>query len=102
MHNYLKEAKPSPKEDLSEVRETVREILKSVKNEGVEAVRRYSKTFDNWAPDSFKITSDEMAAAKSKLPTTMVEDIDYCQAQIRNFAEELCPHDRDYTQGRRG
>ena len=88
MHNYLKEAKPSPKEDLSEVRETVREILKSVKNEGVEAVRRYSKTFDNWAPDSFKITSDEMAAAKSKLPTTMVEDIDYCQAQIRNFAEE--------------
>ena len=88
MSNYLKEAKPSPKEDLSEVRETVREILESVKNEGVEAVRRYSKNFDNWAPDSFKITSDEIKAAKSKLPTTMVEDIDYCQAQIRNFAEE--------------
>ena len=88
MHNYLKEAKPSPKEDLSEVRETVRDILESVKNEGVAAVRRYSKNFDNWAPDSFKITRDEMAAAESKLPTTMVEDIDYCQAQIKNFAEE--------------
>jgi len=88
MHSYLKEAKPRPKEDLSEVRETVRAILENVKNEGVEAVRRYSKNFDNWAPDSFKITRDEIEAAKSKLPTTMVEDIDYCQAQIRNFAEE--------------
>ena len=88
MHSYLKEGKPRPKEDLSEVRETVRAILENVKNEGVEAVRRYSKNFDNWAPDSFKITRDEIEAAKSKLPTTMVEDIDYCQAQIRNFAEE--------------
>ena len=88
MHSYLKEAKPRPKEDLSEVRETVREILENVRNQGVEAVRRYSKNFDNWAPDSFEITRDEIDAARSKLPTTMVEDIDYCQAQIRNFAEE--------------
>ena len=88
MHSYLKQAKPRPKEDLSEVKEMVREILENVKNEGVEALRRYSKNFDNWAPDSFKITRDEIEAAKSKLPTTMVEDIDYCQAQIRNFAEE--------------
>ena len=87
MHSYLKEAKPKPEEDLSQVRETVREILESVKNEGVEAVRRYSRNFDSWAPDSFKITRDEIEAARSKLPTTMVEDIDYCQVQIRNFAE---------------
>lgn len=88
MHSYLKQAKPRPKEDLSKVRETVREILESVKNEGVAAVRRYSKNFDSWAPESFKITRDEMEAAGSKLATTMVEDIDYCQTQIKNFAEE--------------
>ena len=88
MHRYLKQAKPAPEEDLSQVRETVREILESVKTEGAEAVRKYSKNFDNWAPDSFKITPDEMAAAKNKLPATMVEDIDYCQVQIRNFALE--------------
>lgn len=51
MHSYLKEAKPRPKEDLSEVRETVREILESVKDEGVEAVRRYSKNFDKLGND---------------------------------------------------
>ena len=88
MHRYLKQAKPAPEEDLSQVRETVREILESVKTEGEEAVRKYSKNFDNWAPDSFKITPDEMAEAKNKLPATMVEDIDYCQVQIRNFAQE--------------
>ena len=87
MHSYLKRAKPRPKEDLSAVRDIVRDILTSVQAEGEEAVRRYSQNFDNWAPDSFRISPDEIKAARSKLPTTMAEDIDYCQSQIRNFAE---------------
>ncbi len=87
MHKYLKAAKPRPKEDLSSVRQTVREILESVQDEGEAALRRYSKTFDNWTPESFKISRDEMRGARSKLPVTMAEDIDYCQTQIRNFAE---------------
>ena len=87
MPSYLKRAKPRPKEDLSAVRDIVRDILESVQAEGAAAVRRYSKNFDNWAPDSFKIGPDDIKAARSKLPTTMAEDIDYCQTQIRNFAE---------------
>lgn len=88
MLRYLKEAKPQAEEDLSRVRETVRSILESVKREGEEAVRRYSRDLDNWAPDSFKITRDQMEEAGSRLPQSMKEDIDYCQAQIRNFAQE--------------
>ena len=87
MPSYLKHAKPRPKEDLSAVREIVRDILASVQAEGAAAVRRYSQNFDNWAPDSFKISPDEIRTARSKLPTTMAEDIDYCQSQIRYFAE---------------
>jgi len=87
MPSYLKSAKPRPKEDLSAVRDIVRDILQSVQADGQEAVRRYSQNFDNWAPDSFKIGPDEIKAARSKLPTTMAADIDYCQAQIRHFAE---------------
>jgi len=49
-------------------------------------VRFYSEKFDNWSPDSFKISNDEIAAAKGKLSASMVEDIDFCQAQIKNFA----------------
>ena len=88
MPNYLKSAKPRAKEDLSAVRDIVRDILESVQAEGEAAVRRYSKNFDDWAPESFKIGPDDIKSARSKLPTAMADDIDYCQTQIRNFAEK--------------
>lgn len=85
---YLKKAKQQPKEDLTRVRETVREILDKVRAEGEAAVRYYSGKFDNWSPKSFKISADEIKAVKSQLPSAMAADIDFCQAQIRNFAAE--------------
>lgn len=83
---YFKEAKKRQAEDLSAVRDTVAEMIARVMSEGEAAVRFYSKKFDNWSPDSFKISNDEMATAKRKLPASMVEDIDFCQTQIKNFA----------------
>ena len=85
---FLKKAKERPAEDLSQVRETVRRIIEKVKQEGEDAVRHYSETFDKWAPKSFKISEDDMRSARDKLPVSMAEDIDFCQAQIRNFARE--------------
>ena len=85
---YLKKAKERPIEDLTRVRETVREIIDKVRREGEAGVRYYSAKFDNWSPKSFKIGVEEMKAVKSQLPSSMVEDIDFCQAQIRNFATE--------------
>ncbi len=85
---YLKKAQERPAEDLSQVRETVRRIIEKVKQEGEDAVRHYSKAFDQWAPKSFKISENDMRSARDKLPASMAEDIDYCQAQIRNFARE--------------
>jgi sulfopropanediol 3-dehydrogenase len=85
---YLKHAKERPKEDLTRVRETVREIIDRVRREGEAGVRHYSSKFDNWSPKSFKVGAEEIAAVKAQLPATMVADIDFCQAQIRNFATE--------------
>ncbi len=85
---YLKQAKERPREDLTTVRDTVREIIEQVRQKGEEAVRFYSKKFDDWSPAGFKITGDEIASAKKQLPAGMREDIDFCQAQIRNFAHE--------------
>jgi sulfopropanediol 3-dehydrogenase len=85
---YLKQAKERPREDLTTVRDTVREIIEQVRQKGEEAVRFYSEKFDDWSPASFKITGDEIASAKKHLPAGMREDIDFCQAQIRNFAHE--------------
>jgi sulfopropanediol 3-dehydrogenase len=70
------------------VREAVREMIQRVKDEGEAAVRYYSEKFDNWSPKSFKISKDEMMSVKNKLPQREIDDIDFCQAQIRNFATE--------------
>jgi sulfopropanediol 3-dehydrogenase len=85
---YLKHAKEKPQEDLTAVRDTVAEIIARVRQEGEAAVRFYSQKFDDWSPASFKVSEDEIAAAKNQLAASMREDIDFCQAQIRNFAQE--------------
>ncbi len=88
MPHVLKKAKTRGPEDVSAVQNTVREILERVKKEGEASVRYYSEKFDKWSPKSFKVTQDEIRKAKKSLPATEVEDIAFCQAQIRNFAEE--------------
>lgn len=88
MAEYLKKAIPKPEEDLTAVQDTVREILSRIKKEGETAVRHYSKTFDHWDPKYFKISEDQIRTVKKQLPVSEVEDIDFCQAQIRNFATE--------------
>ena len=55
MATYLKKAKERPKEDLTAVREAVREILTKVREEGEAAIRYYSEKFDRWSPKSFKL-----------------------------------------------
>ena len=88
MVEYLKKAMEKPEEDLSNVRDIVGEILERVKNEGEEALRYYSQKFDNWSPQSFRVSEDEIQKAKRALPQSMVDDISFCQTQIRNFARE--------------
>ena len=87
MAYYLKEAKERPAEDLSAVRGIVAEVLEKVRTEGEAALRMYSEKFDKWSPPSFKVSQDEIQKAKSQLPQSMVDDIDFCQTQIRNFAQ---------------
>jgi len=88
MAEYLKRAIEKPEEDISKVSATVREIIERVKTEGEAGVRYYSTKFDNWNPKSFRVSEDEILSAKKQLPETEIEDIDFCQEQIRNFATE--------------
>lgn len=88
MAEYLKRAVERPQEDIATVRDTVREILDRVKADGETAVRYYSEKFDGWSPKTFRITQEQIEQAKRDLPRTEIEDIDFCQGQIRNFAQE--------------
>jgi sulfopropanediol 3-dehydrogenase len=88
MARYLKRAVERPVEDLTAVRKTVSEILERIRKEGADAVRFYSRKFDHWEPKSFRLSPDEIRAARRALPASEIADIDFCQAQIRNFASE--------------
>ena len=73
-------------EQQTQVRRTVEEILVTIGARGEAAVREYSEKFDKWSPASFRLTADEIEACISALPRQTIADIEFAQAQIRNFA----------------
>ncbi|RLC01528.1 MAG: histidinol dehydrogenase [Deltaproteobacteria bacterium] len=96
MVEYLKKAMEKPEEDISAVRYIVMEILERVKNEGEDALRYYSQKFDNWSPKSFRVSNDDIQKVQKSLPQSMVDDIKFCQTQIRNFAREQMKRLQDF------
>lgn len=70
-----------------ELGEVVSGVIDRIRTEGDAAVRQYSTQFDDWAPDSFELTSDQVRTAMQNVPTTVLDDIRTVQANVRDFAE---------------
>ena len=87
MAEYLKRATPVPEADRRAVSETVAEILRRVRSEGLAAVRDYSRRFDGWDPPSFRVSDEEIAAARDKLAPDVLVSLEFAHEQIRHFAE---------------
>ena len=68
------------------VRATVEEILGDVADRGDDAVHHYSRTFDGWDPESFRLSEAEIEACVAAVPEQTVDDIRFAQEQIRRFA----------------
>ena len=74
-------------EDDGKVRASVEATLKDIEKRGDAAVRELSGKFDNWRPDSFRLTGAQIDAAVGQLSAREIEDIKFAQTQIRRFAE---------------
>ncbi len=87
---YLKRGKSDA--DVAEadakVRATVEGILADIEKRGNAAVRELAEKFDGHAPENFRLSDDEIAAAIAKVSPGDIADIEFAQAQIRNFAEK--------------
>jgi sulfopropanediol 3-dehydrogenase len=70
----------------AKVRETVETILADVEAHGDKAVRELSHRFDNWAPDNFRLSEQEIESAIGQVAKRDLDDIRFAQAQVRNFA----------------
>ena len=89
MIKYLKKSKPEIEkiEDDRKVRTSVEEILSKIKKDGDDAIRFYSKKFDNYSPNSFRLSDTQIKECLTKVSSKDLEDIKFAQTQIKNFAE---------------
>src|SRR5690348_17070159 len=72
----------------AKVRETVETILADIEARGDKAVRELSQKFDNWSPENFKLSPQDIERAISQISKRDLEDIKFAQAQVRNFAQK--------------
>lgn len=89
MIKHLKKGQPidSKQKQNQSVRDIVENILAHVETEGDAAIREYSEKFDNWTPESFKLSEDEIKACYTQLDEQLINDIKWAQSQVRNFAQ---------------
>ena len=71
----------------AKVRSTVEGILKDIEARGDDAVRHYSRQFDQWDPADFTLSQAAIEAAVKQLSAREVEDIRFAQTQVRGFAQ---------------
>jgi sulfopropanediol 3-dehydrogenase len=69
------------------VRDIVSGIIADVRARGDEAVRAHSARLDNWSPASFRLSGEDIERIISAVPQQVLDDIDFAQAQVRNFAQ---------------
>jgi sulfopropanediol 3-dehydrogenase len=80
----------------------VSEMLIDLEKNGLAAVRKYSKTFDNWEPDDFELSQEQIDESIDKVDPQVIKDTDFCYNNIRQFADaqlktllplevEVCP-----------
>jgi sulfopropanediol 3-dehydrogenase len=90
MAKFIKEGKSISEiqEADSKVKEIVSNVIKDIETNGDAAVRKYSEKFDNWSPESFRLSKEQIEEIVASVPAQVIEDIKFAQRQIRNFAEK--------------
>lgn len=65
----------------------VSRMLIELERNGIDAVRKYSRQFDDWDPPSFQLTPDQIETAIAQVSEQAIRDTDFCQSNVRSFAE---------------
>src|SRR4051794_39051999 len=73
-------------ENDAETASVVSRMLIELEREGMDAVRRYSRQFDDWDPPSFQLTCEQISSAVRQVPEQAIEDTEFCQENVRSFA----------------
>jgi len=71
----------------AKVRATVEDVLSNIEKRGDKAVHEYAKQFDGWDGSGFRLSEDQIKACYQLLDDQVISDIEFAQAQVRNFAQ---------------
>ncbi|MEE2638301.1 MAG: histidinol dehydrogenase [Acidobacteriota bacterium] len=74
-------------EEDGETTRYVAELLRDLRIRGIDAVRDYSKRFDDWDPPEFELSAQQIDEAVTKCSDQVVTDTAFCQGNVRAFAE---------------
>ena len=69
------------------VRDVVEATLANIERRGDAAVRELSVKFDGWDRESYALTAQEKQDCLDQLSGQDLKDIEFAQAQVRNFAQ---------------
>lgn len=69
------------------VRDTVEATLSDIEKRGDAAVRELSIKFDGWDREDYRLSQGEIDACVDSLTPQERKDIEFAQAQVRNFAQ---------------
>ncbi len=89
MIEYLKrgisDAEKASEDD--KTRAVVESTLAEIEQHGDKAVRALSEKFDNYSPENFKLSPDEIQNLIAQLTPGELKDLKFAQQQVRNFAQ---------------
>lgn len=82
---FIQSLKARVSENDRSVEDKVAEILKDVRDNGDEAVRRYTMKFDGWAPEKAEITKEEIDALTADCDPAFIASMERAAENIRTF-----------------
>jgi len=85
--HHLKQPKRDAVADTAPVEILVKEIIAKVRHEGDEALRHYSRQFDNAEIAQFEVSQEERLAALADLDPQTRADTEFAIERVRDFAK---------------
>lgn len=67
---------------------TVRQVIADVRAQGDAAVRAYTEKWDGFAPDSFRVTKEEIEVAVTNLDKQLYQDLQEAASNIQLYHEQ--------------
>ena len=74
-------------ENNEKVKKVVENTLHKIEIEGDKYIKELSKKFDNYSPQNFKLSENEIIKLMSEVSDEDKEDIKFAQKQVKSFAE---------------